>query len=249
MPALSPHTNKVPDVGSVLADSVEILAFDVFGTVVDWHSGVAREVAALNLGVDADAFASAWRDGYKPAMQRILAGALAWMPIDELHRLILEEVLLSFGVSTLTEAQKKHLNKAWHRLDPWPDTIEALHRLKARYMLCTLSNGNLGLLANMAKYAGLPWDCILSAEIFRTYKPDPEMYLGTARLFDVPPDRILMVAAHQDDLAAARACGLKTAYIERPRELGPMRTKDTSSNPDNSLHAVDLLDLAVQLNG
>lgn len=222
----------------------KILAFDVFGTVVDWHRGIAREVAALCPGVDANAFALAWRDGYQPAMQRVRSGELGWTLIDDLHRLILDGVLRDFGVRHLSEAQIGHLNKAWHRLPAWPDTVAGLTRLRSSYLICSLSNGNMGLLANMAKQAHLPWDCILSAEVFRAYKPDPATYLGVAKVFDVPPEQVLMVAAHQDDLAAARACGLATAHIERPLEFGPTRGKDVSDNGLNTLHARSFLHLA-----
>jgi 2-haloacid dehalogenase len=139
------------------------------------------------------------------------------------------------------------LNRVWHRLDAWPDSVAGLARLKSRCMICTLSNGNIGLLANMAKHAGLPWDCILSAEVFRAYKPDPATYLGVARVFDVPPGEVMLVAAHHDDLAGARACGLRTAYIERPLEFGVARPKDVAPHPANELHARDLIDLAQQL--
>jgi len=225
----------------------QVLAFDVFGTVVDWHSSIAREVQALRPGVNGGEFALAWRAGYQPAMRRVMSGELGWTLIDDLHRLILDSIAPQFGLSDLTEAQKQHLNKAWQRLDPWPDVVEGLTRLKKRFMICTLSNGNIGLLTNMAKRAGLPWDCILSAEVFRAYKPDPATYLGVAKVFDVAPDHVMLVATHQDDLAAARACGLQTAYIERPAELGPTRRKDSSPDPANTRHAKDLLALATQL--
>jgi 2-haloacid dehalogenase len=221
-----------------------ILAFDIFGTVVDWHGSIAREVNALRLGVDGGAFALAWRAGYKPAMQRVMSGELGWTLIDDLHRMILDGLLRQFGIHGLDEAQIKHLNKVWHRLDPWPDSLEGLRRLKSRFTICTLSNGNIGLLANMAKHAGLPWDCILSAEVFRAYKPDPATYLGVARVFDVPPQEVMLVAAHHDDLAGARACGLRTAYIERPLEFGPGQPKDVSPRPENDLHAASLIALA-----
>ena len=221
-----------------------ILAFDIFGTVVDWHGSIAREVDALQLGVDGGEFALAWRAGYKPAMRRVMSGELGWTSIDDLHRMILEELLVRFGIGRLGEAQKKHLNKVWHRLDPWPDSVEGLRRLKARFMICTLSNGNIGLLADMAKRAGLPWDCILSAEVFRAYKPDPAVYLGAARVFDAAPREVMLVAAHHDDLESARACGLGTAYIERPLEFGAGQPKDVSPRPDNDLHAASLTALA-----
>jgi len=228
-------------------NNIKVLAFDVFGTVVDWHGSAAREVDRLNLGVSGDEFALAWRTGYKPAMQRVMSGELGWTLLDDLHRLILNDILVQFGVKTLTEQQKRHLNKVWHRLDAWPDSVEGLTRLKSRYMICTLSNGNLGLLANMAKNAGLPWDCILSAEVFKKYKPDHETYLGVVKVFDLTPEKVMLVAAHHGDLAAARTCGLKTAYIERPMEYGLSQLKDVSPNPENTLHAESIVHLATLL--
>ena len=224
-----------------------ILAFDIFGTVVDWHGSISREVQALYPQVDGVAFALAWREGYQPAMQRVRSGELGWTRIDDLHRMILDGLLPRYGLAHLGEAERDHLNHVWHRLDPWPDTVRGLTRLKARHTICSLSNGNLGLLTNMAKRAGLPWDCVLSAEVFRAYKPDPRTYLGVADVFRVPPAQVMLVAAHQDDLAAARGCGLSTAYVERPQEFGAARTKDVSPDPANTLHARDFLDLADQL--
>ena len=229
------------------ADAPQVLAFDVFGTVVDWHSGIAREVQALRPSVDGGSFALAWRAGYQPTMQRVRSGELGWTRLDELHRLILDGILKDFGLDDLSEAQKQHLNKAWHRLDPWSDVVAGLTRLKTRHTLCTLSNGNIGLLTNMAKRAGLPWDCVLSAEVFRAYKPDPATYIGVAQTFDLAPAQVMLVAAHQDDLAAARACGLQTAYIERAFEFGRAQPKDVSPNPANTRHARDFLALADQL--
>lgn len=219
----------------------KVLAFDVFGTVVDWCGTIAREVQAL--GVDGDAFALAWRAGYQPAMQRVRSGELGWTKIDDLHRMILDELLPRFVLQDMPEAQRVHLNQVWHRLDAWPDTVAGLTRLKQRFTICTLSNGNLGLLTRMAKHAHLPWDCILSAEVFRAYKPDPATYLGVAEVFDLQPAEVMLVAAHQDDLAAARACGLQTAYIERPLEFGS-QGKDTAPDPANTWHAKDLGHLA-----
>ena len=224
-----------------------VLAFDVFGTVVDWHSGITREVCALRPEVDGSAFALAWRAGYQPAMRRVMSGELGWTLIDDLHRLILDGLLAQFGLDRLSQADLGHLNKAWHRLDPWPDVLAGLARLKYRHVICTLSNGNIGLLASMAKRASLPWDCILSAEVFRAYKPDPATYLGVARVFDVEPSQVMLVAAHQDDLDAARACGLQTAYIERPAEFGADQPKDIAPCPANTRHARDFLALADQL--
>lgn len=226
---------------------VSILVFDIFGTVVDWHGSIVREVSALYPQVDADAFALAWRAGYQPAMQRVRSGELGWTRIDELHRLILDDLLPRFGLQHLDEAERWHLNRVWHRLDAWPDSVAGLTRLKQRYTISSLSNGNIGLLTNMAKRAGLPWDCVLSAEVFRAYKPDPRTYLGVAEVFDVSPAEVMLVAAHQDDLAAARACGLATAYIERPLEFGAAHVKDVSPDPANTWHARDLVGLAEQL--
>lgn len=225
----------------------KILAFDVFGTVVDWHGSIAAEVAQLFPEVDGDAFALAWREGYKPAMARVMSGELGWTRIDDLHRMILDHILPRFGLGALPENERRALNRVWHRLNAWPDSVEGLTRLKRRHTICTLSNGNIGLLTDMAKHAGLPWDCVLSAEVFRAYKPDPRTYLGVADVFDVAPAEVMLVAAHQDDLAAARQCGLLTAYIERPHEFGAARPKDVSPDPANTLHARDFIDLAEQL--
>ena len=161
--------------------------------------------------------------------------------------MILDDVLAEFGLPGLGDEQRRELTLAWHRLDPWPDAVDALTRLKTKYLICTLSNGNIALLTHMAKHAGLPWDCILSAETFRHYKPEPEVYHGVASLFDVPESEVMLVAAHHDDLAAARACGLRTAYVERPHEFGPDAPKDVSPNPGNTLHARDLGELATLL--
>ncbi len=228
-------------------NKVKILAFDIFGTVVDWHGSIKREVSTLNLGIDSDDFALAWRAGYAPAMRRVMSGELGWTRIDDLHRMILDEILQRFAVTHLTEEQTAQLNLAWHRLKPWPDSVEGLTRLKSRYTICTLSNGNIGLLTNMAKRAGLPWDCILSAEIFKAYKPHPDTYLGVARIFDVKPQEVMMVAAHHEDLEAARSYGLKTAYIDRPLEFGANNIKDVSAIPENDFHASSIINLDDQL--
>ena len=227
-----------------MRQSPKILAFDIFGTVVDWHGSIVREMQALYPQVDGNAFALAWRAGYQPAMQRVRSGELGWLRIDELNRMILDAMLPAFGLEHLSEAERQHLNRVWHRLEAWSDSVAGLLRLKTRYTLCTLSNGNLGLLTNMAKRAGLPWDCILSAEVFRAYKPDPATYLGVAKVFDVAPEQVMLCAAHHDDLAAARACGLQTAYIERPLEFGAAQVKDVSPQTGNDLHARDVLQLA-----
>ena len=236
-----PHLNAAaPDI----ARTVQVLAFDIFGTVVDWHGSLVREVQALYPLVDADAFARAWRAGYQPAMARVMRGEQGWTLIDALHRQILDEILPRFGLAQLDETERAHLNRAWHRLDAWPDSVQGLTQLKQRFTLTTLSNGNIGLLTNMAKRAGLPWDCVLSAEVFRAYKPDPATYGGVAKVFDLAPEQVMLVAAHHDDLAGARACGLRTAYIERPLEFGAAQPKDVSPQPGNDLHAKSLTELA-----
>ncbi len=236
-------TPTSPSLNDIKA-STQVLAFDIFGTVVDWHGSIMREVQALYPSVDANAFALAWRAGYQPAMARVRSGELGWTRIDELHRLILNDLLPQFGLSHLSEAERVHLNRVWHRLDAWPDSVAGLLRLKKKFTICSMSNGNLGLLTNMAKRAGLPWDCVLSAEVFRAYKPDPATYLGVAQVFDLPAHQVMLCAAHHDDLEAARACGLRTAYIERPLEFGALQPKDVSPNTGNDLHAHDIHALA-----
>lgn len=226
----------------------KVLAFDVFGTVVDWHGSIAAEVARLGLQADPDAFATAWRQGYRPAMARVRSGELPWTKIDDLHRMILDDVLKTFKINSLSEAQIQDLNLVWHRLNPWAEAVEGLHQLKSQFTIVTLSNGNMGLLANMAKNAGLPWDLILSAEVFRHYKPDPETYLGVAETFNLSPEEVMLVAAHKDDLEAAHACGLQTAFIERPLEFGKKHLRnDLHVEQFTNYHAKDFLDLARQL--
>ena len=236
---------------SAPALAVKALVFDVFGTVVDWRGSLIREGKLLGkrkkLKVDWAAFADAWRAGYRPAMARVRSGELPWTKIDHLHRMILDGLLPKFGIRGLSEAEIDHLNRAWHRLDPWPDARAGLAKLKRRHIIATLSNGNVALLTNMAKHARLPWDCILSAEVVRHYKPDPETYLGAADLLGVAPHELMLVAAHKDDLRAALACGLKTAYVTRPREHGPGAKGDLSRDPAFDIHARDFNDLARQL--
>ena len=242
-----------PRVPSGLRNSVNALVFDVFGTVVDWRGSIIREGELLGKrkGIDVDwvAFADAWRGGYQPAMQRVRSGQIPWTNIDGLHRLVLNDLIQQFGIRGLTEEEIDHFNRAWHRLWPWPDSVGGLHRLSRGYIVSTLSNGNVSLLTNMAKYAGLPWDCILSAELFGHYKPDPEVYLGAARLLGPAPSQVMMVAAHVDDLVAARKVGLRTALVTRPLEYGPKRKADTAQDGAGiaDFIATDFMDLAAQL--
>ena len=236
----------------MLLDEVKALVFDVFGTVVDWRTSIARAGEALARRkdiryVDWLEFADAWRAGYGPSMNRVRRGELPWTRLDDLHRMILDELLIKYGLAGLTEDEKRDFNKAWHRLDPWPDAVPGLTRLRQHYIIATLSNGNVALLTNMAKYASLPWDCILSAELVRHYKPDPETYLMTADLLGLEPSQIMMTAAHKDDLKAARALGLKTAFVPRPLEHGPRREIDTLSEEWIDVFAGDIEDLAQKM--
>jgi 2-haloacid dehalogenase len=230
---------------------VKALAFDVFGTVVDWRGSIIREATAFGQkhGIDADwaRFADAWRAGYRPAMQRVRSGQLPWLRIDALHRLILDDLVAGFGLRGLAESDLDHLNRVWHRLDPWPDAVPGLTRLKSRYVITTLSNGNVSLLTNMAKRAGLPWDCVVSAELFRHYKPDLETYLGTADLLGVAPSELMLVACHPDDLRAARATGCRTGYVERPLELGLGQPPPQVDAGEFDVVARDFVELAERL--
>ena len=230
---------------------VRALCFDIFGTVVDWRSSLIQEGRALQarLGLAADwpALADAWRAGYQPAMDLVRRGDLPWTHIDTLHRQILDRLLPQFGLAGLDEAERDHLNRAWHRLQPWPDSVAGLTRLRRRYTLATLSNGNVSLLVNMAKAAGLPWDCVLSAELFGHYKPDAEVYLGAARLLGLAPSQVMMVAAHPADLAAAQRCGMKVAYVPRPLENGPGGPMEPVGDTVFDAQAPSLDDLATAL--
>ena len=231
--------------------SLRALAFDVFGTVVDWRSSIIREgqilSAAAGLQVDWPALADAWRAGYAPAMDRTRAAGAAWADIDTLHRQILDGLVPRFGLQTLGEPELARLNRVWHRLMPWPDAVGGLNRLRARYAVSTLSNGNVSLLVDMARNAGLPWDCVLSGELVRRYKPDPEVYLMAARLLGCAPHELMLVAAHVDDLRGAQACGLRTAYVHRALEFGPDAPPRPARPAGFDLLASDFLDLARQL--
>lgn len=205
--------------------AISALTFDVFGTVVDWRGTIIEEGKGWEIDLDWAGLADAWRAGYQPAMQKVRSGELGWTRIDDLHRMILEDLLPDFGLTGLSEEKLAHLNRVWHRLRPWPDAVEGLTRLKERFVIATLSNGNVSLLTNMAKHGGLPWDCILSAELARHYKPDPEAYRTACDLLDLPPEQVVMVAAHEGDLHAAAAVGMRTAYVHRPLEYGPEQPK------------------------
>lgn len=233
---------------------VKALVFDVFGTVVDWRSGVARDARNFlarhgRKEIDPHAFADAWRRRYQPAMEEVRSGRRPFTRLDVLHRENLDLVLRDHGIDPVAIAAEEldWLNRAWHRLDPWPDTIPGLIRLRARHFLAPLSNGNILLLANMAKRAGLPWDAVLGAEAAQAYKPQPEAYLRTADILGLQPGEVALVAAHNNDLAAARKAGLKTAFVLRPTEHGPSQTTDTRAEQDWEAVASSFEDLADRL--
>ena len=233
------------------AAPVKALVFDVFGTVVDWRSSVAGEVAALakrkGISVDAEKFADTWRAGYGPSMNRVRTGELPWTKLDALHRMTLDKILVEFKFSGLSEDEKDALNHAWHRLTPWPDAVAGLTRLKKKFIIAPLSNGNISLMTELAKHSGLPWDCILGAELARHYKPDREVYQSAADILDLKPAGVMMVAAHLGDLRAAKGVGLRTAFVTRPLEYGPAGKPDLKADASVDLSAKDFNDLAGQL--
>ena len=220
-------------------------AFDVFGTVVDWRGSLIREGEALGrakgLALDWAAFADAWHAGREPALDRIRSGEAPWATLDAIQRARLDVVLAQSGAAGLGEEEKDHLNRAWHRLAPWPDSVPGLARLKRRGVVSAFSNGNFALLVNMARHAGLPWDCILSADLFQRYKPDSGLYLGAADLLGLQPEEVMVAAAHEGDLRAARANGLKTAYVARPLEFGPGRAKEPQETWDVMAESIEEL--------
>ncbi|MCB1666621.1 MAG: haloacid dehalogenase type II [Pseudomonadales bacterium] len=233
------------------APQVKALVFDVFGTVVDWRASIIREGQLLaerkGYNVDWGVFADRWRAGYGPSMNRVRTGELPWTKLDDLHRMVLDELVKEFSLTGMSEEELQDFNFAWHRLSPWPDSIAGLSRLKNEYPIATLSNGNVSLLMEMAKNAGLPWDTILSAELSRHYKPDPEAYLKAAELFSLKPHEVMLVAAHPSDLQAAAAAGLSTGYVHRPLERGPDVPRTRPAPGLFDVYAEDFLDLARQL--
>jgi 2-haloacid dehalogenase len=230
---------------------VKALVFDTFGTVVDWRGSIIEEglvwAKGKNLNVDWARFADHWRDGYAPAMEKVRKGELPWTKLDDLHRMLLEDLLKEFGMTGLNEAEKDHWNRVWHRLKPWPDSVAGLTRLKKKYTIAPLSNGNVGLLNDMAKNAGLPWDLILSAELAKHYKPDREAYLTAVELLGLKPEEVMMAAAHSGDLKAARSFGLRTGFIYRPNERGPGGKADRAKAGEFDIVSSDMVDLAAQM--
>jgi 2-haloacid dehalogenase len=235
----------------IIDSDVRALVFDVFGTVVDWRTSVAREVEAVanakGVKVDGPAFADAWRAQYAPSMNRVRTGELPWTKLDDLHRMVLDRILPEFGLAELTAEEKGALNRAWHRLRPWPDVVVGLTRLKRRFIIAPLSNGNIALMTNLAKHGGLPWDCILGAELIRRYEPDPEVYESAAGFLGLGVGEAMMVAAHLRDLCAAKGVGLRTAFVVRPHEFGPARTPDLTPDASVDVSASGFEDLARRL--
>ena len=230
---------------------VKAVVFDVFGTVVDWRTSLIAEYSAWGAarGMQADwtGLVDAWRGAYAPSMDRVRRGELPWTTIDALHRMALDQLAPRFGIVGLSEAEMDWVNRGWHRLRPWPDSVAGLTRLRRRFVIGSLSNGNVALLVNMAKSAGLPWDMVLSAELFRHYKPDPAVYLGACALLGLQPHEVMLAAAHNFDLQAAQALGLRTAFIARPTEYGPGQTKDLRPEGEWDLAVTDVEELAQRL--
>jgi 2-haloacid dehalogenase len=227
------------------------LVFDTFGTVVDWRGSIIAEGAqwgqAKGIEIDWARFADRWRAGYGPSMEKVRKGELPWTKLDDLHRMVLEQLLVEFKISGLTEQEKDHWNRVWHRLKPWPDSVAGLTRLKKKFTITPLSNGNVALLTEMGKNAGLPWDAILSAELVRHYKPDREVYLSAGELLGFQPGDVMMAAAHAGDLKAAHALGLQTGFIYRPDEYGPGGKADKANPGDFDVVAANIIDLASKL--
>ena len=232
-------------------DRIRALVFDVFGTVVDWRGTLIRTGNLLNshrgLDIDWAAFADAWRAEYRPSMEPIRNGEREWVDLDVLHWENLRKVTDKLNITGLTEADKQYLHLVWHRLDPWPDVVEGLTRLKRRFVTAALSNGNVAMMVDIARHGGIPWDTVLGAEMARQYKPVPSAYLTSVDMLGLTPEEVLMVAAHNGDLRGARRAGLRTALVIRPTMHGPDQTKDLSAEENWDVVATDFLDLASQL--
>lgn len=230
---------------------VKALTFDTFGTVVDWRSSVIEDFRAFGkkqgLKVDWEALVDEWKTAYRPGMDAVRSGKQPWTTVDRIYRAKLDEVLAEYGLDELAEEEKVHLNRVWHRLNPWSDAVAGLTRLKRKYIISPLSNGDVSCLVNMAKHGGLPWDVILCAEIFRHYKPDPEVYLGAIACLGLRPHEVMMVAAHNYDLRAARTHGMKTGFVARPTEYGPGQKTNLEAEEDWDVIAGDFGELAAKL--
>ncbi len=227
---------------------VRAILFDVFGTVVDWRGSLIEELgawgAARGLAVDWPGLVDAWRGAYAPSMDRVRRGEMPWTNLDALHRASLAELAPRFGLTGQAPADMEWINLGWHRLRPWPDSVEGLVRLRRRFVLSPLSNGNVALLVDMARAQGLPWDLVLCAEVFRHYKPDPEAYLGACGLLALEPSQVMLCAAHNADLAAAQRLGLRTGFIARPTEYGPHQARDFGPDGKWDIVASDMQDFA-----
>ncbi|MGI4945617.1 MAG: haloacid dehalogenase type II [Janthinobacterium lividum] len=228
--------------------NVQAILFDVFGTVVDWRGSLIEELSAWGaergVGADWTGLVDTWRGAYAPSMDRVRRGELPWTKLDALHMATLREIGPRFGLVGLSDADMDWVNRGWHRLRPWPDSVPGLQALHPRYILGPLSNGNVSLLVDMARGAGLPWDAILGAEVFGHYKPDPETYLGACRLLSLEPNQVMLCAAHNHDLAAAQKLGLRTAFIPRPTEYGPLQVRDFGPEGEWDVVAADMEDFA-----
>jgi len=227
---------------------IKAMTFDVFGTVVDWRSSIIEEFRSFGrergISVDWEGFVDNWKSSYRSGMDAVRAGKLPWTNVDSLYRKKLEALLDEYGIQGLSEKEKISMNRSWHRSNPWPDSGAGLNRLKEKYILSTLSNGDIACLVNMAKHGGLPWDCVLCAEVFRHYKPDPEIYLGAIELLGWEPGEVMMVAAHNYDLKVARSLGMRTGFVLRPSEYGPGQTSDLKPEDDWDVVVGNLEELA-----
>jgi len=231
---------------------IKALTFDTFGTVVDWRTSINRDFRAFAKrrklqGIDWDALVDDWKTAYRPGMDAVNSGRQPWTTVDVIYRRKLDELLPKYGLAGLGEDDRDYLNKVWHRLKPWPDSVAGLRRLKKKYVIAPLSNGDVACLTNMAKFGGLPWDLILCAEIFQRYKPDPAVYLGAIRLLGLKPGEVMMVAAHNYDLQNARSHGMRTGFVLRPTEYGPAQAKDLKAESDWDVIAGDFGQLATKL--
>jgi len=232
-------------------DGIKALTFDTFGTVVDWRATIINDFRAFGqrtgIDIDWEAFTDDWKACYRPGMDAVRSGEWPWRTVDSIYRQKLDEILPKYGVDGLSEDEKVYLNRVWHRLNPWPDALAGLARLRKKYVISPLSNGDVSCLVNMAKHGGLPWDVILCAEIFRHYKPDPEVYLGAIELLGCKPHEVMMVAAHNYDLRAARSHGMRTGFVPRPTEYGPTQKTDLRAEEDWDVTATDFVALAAGL--
>jgi len=233
--------------------NVKACVFDIFGTVVDWRGSVIDEATrwgkVKGLSINWVEFTDRWRLGYRPTMDKVRKGELPWTNLDDLHQLILEDLLKQYEIEGLSEEEKLDWGHVWRRLKPWPDSVEGLTRLKRKYIISPMSNGNVALMTSLAKSSGLPWDVILGSDLVQHYKPDREMYLSAPFYLDLKPEEVLMCAAHVSDLLSARSCGLRTAFIHRPDEYGggPVGVPDKAKPGDFDVISANIIDLAEQM--